>query len=615
MSNQQQIYPPSAPRAQQLSSNTNHSTCIIIGAGFAGLQCAEILKNELNSKYSKKSSITILEGRHRVGGRCFTQTPNEMGLKATAKNGIFQNEYDDDSTPLDLGAEWFDVERHKNVLKLAKKLNVNFIEPNDTGFKWTLNNDEKMKADSCPVPESERAHYQQVCAKLDAHAAKINFNSGYSEENAAFSQINHYLDLPFLAYIDTILQAKSSTRNLLLAVGFQLMGACAADVSTFAILHEIAGFGSAELALECRLLRLECGAGGLAERFAEKIIITSGENETNSADDLDTVFTKVDLKLNAPVVSVSFRDNINAVINAGGGNGIGKSTTQDMGGESTKCMNAGGNGGGKSTAQDMGGGSTKCINASGNGGRQCTTQDMSSESNKCIAVKTEAGEVLTCDFLVLALPVNVVDDIKFDPPLFEEDVPPLQLPINAGTCAKKWMLVDKRTVKPGAWAVGGCPIVESYCVEPVAKIIENNNNNNSNCNLLLCAFGLEGELPNDPKDFEKLLAHTATNSNIPPHHPSIKITSEKILSHNWLIDRFSKGSWLGLRAGKCYREALIKRVDQVEKFGKHGGNHFDLEKKSRVFLCGADFADGWSGWVEGALESGKEVAEKILEQM
>ncbi|MER8479147.1 NAD(P)/FAD-dependent oxidoreductase [Mesorhizobium sp. M1163] len=66
------------------------------------------------------------------------------------------------------------------------------------------------------------------------------------------------------------------------------------------------------------------------------------------------------------------------------------------------------------------------------------------------------------------------------------------------------------------------------------------------------------------------------------------------LGHNWTADPFSRQTWAIARPGQLvkYHRELVR---------PEGG----------VYLAGADYASGWYGYVEGAIESGLAVAHKI----
>lgn len=73
-------------------------TCVVIGAGFAGLATAYKLKNA-------GWNVTVLEARNRVGGRVFSHTDKDTGLIC------------------ELGAEWVG-ESHERLKALCRDFNI-----------------------------------------------------------------------------------------------------------------------------------------------------------------------------------------------------------------------------------------------------------------------------------------------------------------------------------------------------------------------------------------------------------------------------------------------------------------------------------------------------------
>ena len=70
-------------------------------------------------------------------------------------------------------------------------------------------------------------------------------------------------------------------------------------------------------------------------------------------------------------------------------------------------------------------------------------------------------------------------------------------------------------------------------------------------------------------------------------------TVEEIYGHDWIRDPFSKGTWLALRPGQAPDLARVETQWGV------------------CHLAGADFAGVWSGWVDGAIESGRTTAAEV----
>ena len=78
------------------------------------------------------------------------------------------------------------------------------------------------------------------------------------------------------------------------------------------------------------------------------------------------------------------------------------------------------------------------------------------------------------------------------------------------------------------------------------------------------------------------------------HHPTSRL--HKVLSHDWKSDRNSRGGTMALRAGSAHLFA-----DALE-------NAAHPWQTKNLIICGGDLTDGWTGYMEGALCSGKKAA-------
>jgi monoamine oxidase len=68
------------------------------------------------------------------------------------------------------------------------------------------------------------------------------------------------------------------------------------------------------------------------------------------------------------------------------------------------------------------------------------------------------------------------------------------------------------------------------------------------------------------------------------------------LLHDWATDPFSKGLWSSYRG-----LGMSRHLAALQK--SHGA----------VFFASSDWADGWRGFIDGALESGKRAARSAAE--
>jgi monoamine oxidase len=61
----------------------------------------------------------------------------------------------------------------------------------------------------------------------------------------------------------------------------------------------------------------------------------------------------------------------------------------------------------------------------------------------------------------------------------------------------------------------------------------------------------------------------------------------EVTAHDWLADEFANGTWA------------------IHRPGWYTRYHREMQRpEGRVVLAGSDFADGWSGFIDGAIESG-----------
>ena len=66
------------------------------------------------------------------------------------------------------------------------------------------------------------------------------------------------------------------------------------------------------------------------------------------------------------------------------------------------------------------------------------------------------------------------------------------------------------------------------------------------------------------------------------------------ITHDWLEDEFARGTWAIHRPGWYTRHHAAMRAPE------HG-----------LVFAGSDLADGWSGFVDGAIESGLRAAHQV----
>jgi monoamine oxidase len=71
---------------------------------------------------------------------------------------------------------------------------------------------------------------------------------------------------------------------------------------------------------------------------------------------------------------------------------------------------------------------------------------------------------------------------------------------------------------------------------------------------------------------------------------------EEVGGHDWVADEFSRGTWPVFRPGQLTR--YLRALQQRE---------------GRLILAGSELANGWSGFIDGAIESGLTAARQVTE--
>lgn len=104
------------------------------------------------------------------------------------------------------------------------------------------------------------------------------------------------------------------------------------------------------------------------------------------------------------------------------------------------------------------------------------------------------------------------------------------------------------------------------------------------------AFGLADAIA-DVRDHKTMITHFDNYLNAAPKREVVGY-----LCHDWTADPFSQGTWCSFAPG-----GSVKYHQELQK--SHG----------KVLFASSDWANGWKGFVDGAIEEGKKAALQILE--
>jgi monoamine oxidase len=190
-----------------------------------------------------------------------------------------------------------------------------------------------------------------------------------------------------------------------------------------------------------------------------------------------------------------------------------------------------------------------------------------------VEVHAREGEAFEADVVVVAVPLNSLGGIEFEPPLSEVK----RQAIDLGQASRGIKLfvrargepVAQNAIRPGhPFGYLDTEVVESDGTQ------------------LLIGFGADaeacdaGDLPAVQGAFDEIL----------PGYEVLDATA-----HDWLADEFSRGTWAIHRPG--WYTAYHREMQAAE---------------GRVFLAGSDLANGWSGFMDGAIESGLRAGAQAL---
>lgn len=171
---------------------------------------------------------------------------------------------------------------------------------------------------------------------------------------------------------------------------------------------------------------------------------------------------------------------------------------------------------------------------------------------------------LTAELVIMAVPVNVLRNLKLDFSL-PDNAQSVIAAGHAGRAAKGWAAA---VLPQPVESIGWPDAIEVYS-RPGSR------------SDAVCTFGIA--IPDHAAALERGW------SAFSQRHPDSLLT-EAFLSHDWLQDPFAKGSWLSMAPGQAR------------------GIHELANMPPPCLFAGGDLSRGWYGWMEGAVTSGQDAA-------
>jgi monoamine oxidase len=188
-----------------------------------------------------------------------------------------------------------------------------------------------------------------------------------------------------------------------------------------------------------------------------------------------------------------------------------------------------------------------------------------------VEVRTRKGDVLQARTCVLALPLNVLPDIGFDD-LSSHKRAAIALG-QASRGIKLWL-----RVRGECRGINAVAPAHPFGYLMTDRLLPDGSQ-------LLVGFGRDAAVVDaDDRDAVQMALDELV--------PGLEIVDA--ITHDWLADEFARGTWAIHRPGW---------------YAKHHANMRGPEHG--LVFAGSDLADGWSGFVDGAIESGLRAAHQV----
>ncbi len=187
------------------------------------------------------------------------------------------------------------------------------------------------------------------------------------------------------------------------------------------------------------------------------------------------------------------------------------------------------------------------------------------QSGDHVVVTTHAGEALGARAVVVTVPLNALGDVRFEPALSEGKQAGIALG-HAGRGSK--LLLRVRGPRGSISAMH-----PDHPFGYIATIFDHGDEQ-----IIVC-FGRDAS---EIRDGDLAWAQAQLDR---------AVSGYEVLGmnwHDWVADPYAQGTWA------------------IHRPGWYTNHHAEMQRpEGRVILANSDFADGWAGFVDGALESGK----------
>lgn len=194
------------------------------------------------------------------------------------------------------------------------------------------------------------------------------------------------------------------------------------------------------------------------------------------------------------------------------------------------------------------------------------------QTGEGVTARTGGGEEFFGQQLILALPLSVLNDIDIEPAL-SPGKRQASARGQAGRGAKLWMKIKGQQERFVAMGNEEAPlnfIQAEYVDEDTTTLV---------------CFGPDASAV-DVDDVDAAQAH------LDELVPGLEVL--EVAGHNWVDDEYSRSTW-----PMHYTGYLTRDLAELQR------------PEGRVRLAGSDFANGWGGFIDGAIESGLNAARGV----
>lgn len=208
--------------------------------------------------------------------------------------------------------------------------------------------------------------------------------------------------------------------------------------------------------------------------------------------------------------------------------------------------------------------------------RLSTPVEAVTQSLDQVEVLTQGGEVLRARGAVIALPLNCLKDVTFEPPLSPEKAAGAAIG-QSGAAKKLWVLATDLPAKILGIGEHDAPIDVFFTDYPSDET------------------GLGGDLVVGFSTQERpldILNRDEVEAAFRLFVPDARVL--KVDGHDWLADPYAKGTWCAAPAG-----LLSKYASALEA------------TEGRLVFAGSDIAHAFRGWMEGAVATGGTAATRL----